>query len=163
MKPEIQPAPRSKSVTVKKLYSRKILQTERTGLPVSPASMESNPRMKSKRLAKQGKGEYARTIPIFNPWIFHSYLNPKAQIIVPGNGRGDRNCAIWFHILFMSTYLSKHTELLCIQTVGREDSQHPEIYAVQVFLWWIFCCSNVFLYIYTMSLIWLFSKHCLNL
>lgn len=33
----------------------------------------------------------------------------------------------------MSTDVSKHTELLCIQTVGREDSQNPRD----------LCCANV--------------------
>lgn len=62
----------------KNIYSRKKLQIERTGLPVSPAFMESNPRMKSKLLAKQGKGGYPSIIPVFSPGIFHYNLSLEA-------------------------------------------------------------------------------------
>ena len=38
--------------------------------------MESNPRIKSKHSAEQGKGEYPSTNPVFNP--FHYDLSPEA-------------------------------------------------------------------------------------
>lgn len=53
------------------------------GLPVSLAFKENNPRTRPK-----GMGEYATTIPVFNPQI-HYNGTTEAQIILPGNVQGE--------------------------------------------------------------------------
>lgn len=119
---EIEPAPRSKSVTAK----HKFLTEKCYGLKEHSCLLaQGNPNsLKSKeRVTIPVQSQYSALVCFF-----------FTMIILPGSGRKDRKCTIGPHNLSMSKDVSKHSALLHIPTVRREDSQNPRD----------LCCASVF-------------------